>query len=333
MPSTSAKRVSTRAFTLVELLVVIAIIGILVAMLLPAVQAAREAARRMQCTNNLKQLGLGLHNYHDSNGAFPAGVSYLDVEKVPHPSSSTGHGWNRQSWGVAVYPFIEEQAAYDLYDPTLPGVAHTNWCDTANSATRNSAAAIPISTLRCPTDPQQINPRENACGWYCVSNYLAVTGDRGYMHGLPSTHPNFVGPARLPAAFGIGVWRRIGDFRDGTSKTLLLAEYLSGTNEPNEQRGWLWQDEPSCSTIQTANTPNSTVPDRLYTNWCVDLPQQNLPCVEDTNELAAARSQHTGGVNVVLGDGSARFVTDDVALSTWQALGTIQEGDAIGEGF
>ena len=331
MESTSTTRATPRGFTLVELLVVIAIIGILVAMLLPAVQAAREAARRMQCTNNLKQLGLGLHNYHDSNGALPAGVGYLDVEKVPHPSSSTGHGWNRQTWGVAVYPFIEQQAAYDLYDPLLVGISYTNWCNTANSSTPDSPAAIPISILRCPTDPQQVNPRELGCGWFCVSNYMAVTGDRGYMHGLPSTHPNFVGPARLPAAFGIGVWRRIGDFRDGTSKTLLLAEYLSGTNEPNEQRGWFWQDEPSCSSVQTGSTPNSSVPDRLYPGWCIDLPQQNLPCVDDYNEMAAARSQHAGGVNAVFGDGSVHFVTDDITLTAWQALGTIQEGDNVGD--
>jgi prepilin-type N-terminal cleavage/methylation domain-containing protein len=122
------------AFTLVELLVVITIIGILIALLLPAVQAAREAARRMSCSNNLKQLGLALHNYHGADSALPAGVAVFNFGAT----DSTGHGWNRQTWGVAIYPYIEQQALFDRYDPNLGGA---------------STGGIPTTRIRRWQDP------------------------------------------------------------------------------------------------------------------------------------------------------------------------------------
>ena len=322
-------------FTLVELLVVITIIGILIALLLPAVQAAREAARRMQCSSNLKQLGLAMHNYHATNGALPAGTAYL---KLTDPSTQ-GHGWNRQTWAVAIYPFIEQQALFDRYNPNLGGASssYANWAGTANSAPPNGPACQPISLLLCPSDGMAGSSRTHGGGTQtlCLSNYMGFMGDQPYQSGLPASHPNFVAPTAKPAAFGIGVWRRFAEFHDGLSNSLMLGEYLTGVSRPasanDEQRGEVWGDEPGCSQIMTINTPNSSAEDAL--DWCWPDPSANLPCHHAGNEAAAARSRHPGGVNVVMADGAVQFVTDGIALTVWQALGTIDGGETFTNPF
>ena len=320
-----------KGFTLVELLVVIAIIGILIAMLLPAVQAAREAARRLQCASNLKQLALALHTYHDSNGSLPAGAACFDVMN----SDSGGHNWNRQAWTVTVYPFIEQQNLYDKYDPDLVGLSLTNWWGTANTNGSGAPGSQPISTLLCPSDGVGGKTRTYSGGVFCLSNYKAFIGDRPYLYALPPTHPRFPGPVSLEAkkaAFGIGVYRRFADFKDGTSKSLMLGEYLTGLKrEPNtgdkETRGMAWQDEPGGSLVQTMITPNSPEPDFLWPGFCISEPSQNLPCVDDMNEMVGARSRHPGGVMVARGDGSTDFISNDVSLQVWQALGSVDSGD------
>ena len=330
---THARHSTRRAFTLVELLVVIAIIGILIGLLLPAVQAAREAARRSHCSNNLKQLALGMHLYVDAVGVLPMGVNYADLKA----GSATGHGWNRQSWGVAVYPFIEQMALYQRYDPNLKGVSFTNWCGTKNAQGPGAPASVPIATLLCPSDGLGGSTKDfNAygCGVFCTSNYLVFMGDRSYFGGLPTWHPNFVGPPNRRSAFGIGYSVGLREMTDGLSNTMLLGEYLSGLptdEQPQDQRGWLWEDETSANSINTRFTPNTSRPDTIYPGWCFSRPELNLPCVEGTDESAAARSRHPGGVFVALADGSVRFVNDFINFSTWQALGTVGEGDLAGE--
>jgi prepilin-type N-terminal cleavage/methylation domain-containing protein/prepilin-type processing-associated H-X9-DG protein len=307
-------------FTLVELLVVITIIGILIALLLPAVQAAREAARKMQCANNLKQLGLALHSYHSANNTLPAGVALFNFGTA----DATGHGWNRQAWGVTIYPFIEQLALYNLYKPNLPGSSGANWYRNANSNGVGAPASQPIGMLLCPSDGMGGKTKTFSGGIFCTSNYMAFLGDRPYQSVLPRTCSAFVSPAAKKAAFGIGVCRRFADFRDGTSNTLMLGEYLTGLPSPAiDQRGWFWQDEAGCSHIMTMNTPNSPVPDRLWPGWAAHEPSMNLPAAPDYNEVAAARSRHSGGVNVVLADGSTQFISDNIALTVWQALGSI----------
>ncbi|MBN2292521.1 MAG: DUF1559 domain-containing protein, partial [Pirellulales bacterium] len=243
-------------FTLVELLVVIAIIGILIALLLPAVQAAREAARRIQCSSQLKQLALAMHNYHGSHKVLPVGVGYTNVNS--NKGDGFGHYWNRQAWGIAIYPFIEQMSLYERYDPNLVGASYTNWCRTANSDGDNSPAGTPISTLLCPSDGQAGPQRVNSCGTFALSNYMVFLGNKQYYHSLPANHPNFptAEGASLDAAFSIGIARKFGDFTDGTSNSLLMGEYLTGTKAANDQRGWFWQDEASCSHIMTMSTPN-----------------------------------------------------------------------------
>jgi prepilin-type N-terminal cleavage/methylation domain-containing protein len=324
-----------RAFTLVELLVVIAIIGILIALLLPAVQAAREAARRQQCASNLRQLGLALHTYHASNRSLPAGAACFDIMH----SDTSGHGWNRQAWTVTVYPFLEHDDLFDKYDPNLKGSSGTNWWGTWNTSGPGAPGSEPIATLLCPSDGVGGATRTYSGGVFCLSNYKAFIGDRPYMYALPTNHPNFPGSPSLQAkkaAFGIGVYRRFDDFTDGTSSSLMLGEYLTGLKrDPNpgdkETRGMAWQDEPGGSLVQTMMTPNSPEPDYLWPGYCISEPSRNLPCIEDYNEMVGARSRHPGGVMVVRGDGSTSFVSNDVSLATWRAMGSIDSGDVYHE--
>jgi prepilin-type processing-associated H-X9-DG protein len=179
--------------------------------------------------------------------------------------------------------------------------------------------------LLCPSDGQAGSTRVNIFGTYCLSNYVAFLGDRPYLSALPPTHPYFQAPAATKAAFGIGVYRRFAEFHDGMSNSLMLGEYLTGlAKEPYDQRGLFWGDEAGCSHIMTYDTPNAPVDDWL--DWCppsTDQPSMNLPCHPSDNEVAAARSRHPGGVHVAMADGAVQWVSDNIALSVWRALGSI----------
>jgi prepilin-type N-terminal cleavage/methylation domain-containing protein/prepilin-type processing-associated H-X9-DG protein len=336
-------------FTLVELLVVITIIGILIALLLPAVQAAREAARRMQCGNSLKQLGLAMHNYHSINNTLPSASAWLEWSKP-----SVQQFWNRQTWAVAIYPFIEQQALYDLYDPSLVGIGQTNWANTANSrptppsstATKYGAACPAIPTFLCPSDGMAGSTRayniHGIDGTFCLTNYMVFVGDLPFKHTAPPAHPFYSAPRARTAAFSPGVWHCLADIRDGSSNTLMFGEHLTGLKHAPadpvpDQRGWAWQDEPGSSMIMTYRTPNTSEPD--YMDWCKNDPALNLPCYDNaampdgSDEVAAARSRHQGGVNVTLCDGSTQWVSDNIALTVWQALGSIDGEEVIQNPF
>ncbi len=329
----------SRGFTLVELLVVIAIIGILIALLLPAVQAARESARRTTCTNNMKQLGLGLHLYVDAHGRLPAGATNFGInDRPPSNQTTAGHGWNRQTWGVTIYPYIEQQVLYQRYNPNLVGQSQTNWCNNANGKGPGAPASAPIAALLCPSDGMAGSTKTFSCGTYAMSNYMAYIGDFAWYNVITNNlHTNYQGLPNVSkkTAFWLdGVGVRPAEITDGLSNTLFLGEYLTGVTTDEfalDQRGWLWQDEPTCSSIQTRVTPNSSAVDLIWNNWCYSLPNLNLPCSENLDESAAARSRHPGGVNVTLGDGSVRFIQDFVNWSTYQALGTISQGDIPGD--
>ena len=311
-------------FTLVELLVVIAIIGILVALLLPAVQASREAARRIQCLNNLKQLGIGLQNHLSAHGRLPLGA-----ENDP---THVSYGPPRQSWVVPLLPYIEEQSVFDAYDQDLKGRSNTNWCGNANSRGPDAATGQMIMTMLCPADGEGDTIRQGSCGSLAMGNYLAFFGDYAHDHGLDPTSPIHVAPPNKRHAFGINFGAKGKDFVDGTSKTLALGEYLRGlAGHQNDWRGVFYQDEGTGSQVYTQFTPNSSNPDVIWPGYCVHRPDLNLPCTEDFNETCTARSWHPGGVNVALCDGAVRFVGDEIDLAIWRALGTLEEGDVVGD--
>ncbi len=306
-------------FTLVELLVVIAIIGVLVALLLPAVQAAREAARRTQCTNNLKQLGLALHNYHDTHRVFPLGVLQSNL--------GSEFAYPRLTWAIHLYPYLEQQPTYDRFDfECRPGHDRIMDC-TQNAATRDAPAAHVVSAMLCPSDARGATVQSSGNGFHARGNYSAFFGNlnKGATRQMSAGHE--------PAAFG---YRPVSfaSILDGTSNTLAFGEMLREAREDGPFRGCYWRDFPGAAWIFTLNTPNSPVPDNLRATQCpaaANQPELNLPCVpvNGNNESAASRSRHPGGVQVALCDGSVRFVTETIGLDVWRAMGSIEGGESV----
>ncbi len=319
--SKSANPKWRHGFTLVELLVVITIIGILISLLLPAVQAAREAARRMQCANNLKQLGLAIHNYHASHGCFPPGC-------VQATAPGKKNGWNRDgipdfstnfTWPTMILPFIEQQNLYDMYDFKLSP------CDPINAIAKSQ----PVMTYVCPDDELQINePRPGQKGggtsgvqsWQWMSrlrlNYAANYGNTGY------AQVDLGGVTFLGGFFTNGRGYEAASIRDGLSNTAAFSETLS-------IHGPEYGGPPGDGMIAEGGqafegylTPNSSSPD-VVCNTCIEDRVISVPCVvnmDDYQQTIASRSAHPGGVNSTLGDGSVRFVSNFVDVLTWRAI-------------
>lgn len=307
-----------RGFTLIELLVVIAIIAVLIALLLPAVQQAREAARRSQCKNNLKQLGLALHNYHDTYGRFP-----------PGSISRTTTVFGGPEWPYFIHfllPYLDQTPMYNELATNWgrPGP----WLDAAQWPT---TVRVGISALQCPSDGKggAIKLAGTAVA-LPSSNYL------GFFSGL-NDGQTAADAGLTRTAFAMNRGASMRDLTDGSSNTMLMAEYLTGTTV--DWRGWMYTNRAGAQFMHATNGPNSTIGDNLlaYAYACtpeVSLPAQNLPCTPDgntNNNFATSRSRHVGGVHVLLGDGAVRFVSNNINLTTWQNLAWIADGSVIGE--
>jgi prepilin-type N-terminal cleavage/methylation domain-containing protein len=296
-------------FTLVELLVVIAIIGILIALLLPAVQAAREAARRSQCLANVRQIALGMLTYDDTHRVLPVGAY--------------GCCWG--TWLVAVLPYVEQDDLARRYHyehkygagATPPETDDCRYGNTLNLPV--TSQRIPVYT--CPADSPHAT-------WEITKhNYVGNYGNTMYyVETAPFYGVTYGGaPFRYTAPGEKGV--TLSEIRDGLSNTLLLSETVQGLEA--DLRGFAWWGDGSHFT--TFATPNSSIPDRIYDpSLCrADLMPQH-PCAVSTSTdpiRHAARSYHTGGVNSALLDASARFFSNDVNLDAWRALGTARGGE------
>ncbi|MGE3820055.1 MAG: DUF1559 domain-containing protein [Isosphaeraceae bacterium] len=336
-------RRSRHAFTLIELLVVIAIIAVLIALLLPAVQAAREAARRAQCVNNLKQLGLAVHNYHDVNNSLPLGRVY-----GPRPGRAATDfptifaGAQNTTWFILMLPQFEQSALYNAFNFDLGAegpVSPLPFGFFANS----TVSATKISVFQCPSDREnkfQINP---GYAGGVLSSVILTKGNYAVSWGNTNWGQSFstgLASQYLPSAFG---HRSISlnAITDGTSNTVFVGEVLQGAI--GDVRGVMWSSVSGGASFMTRYTPNGLrdfLNLRHGADWmpnapglfCVSEPVQQLPCTSgagDSDAFAGSRSRHPGGVNVALGDGSVRFIKNTINHTVWIGLNTISSGEVI----
>lgn len=301
---------SQRGFTLIELLVVIAIIAVLIALLLPAVQQAREAARRSQCKNNLKQIGLAFHNYHDTHRVFPPG--YIQLKSTLK---------NEATWVVWLYPFMDQANLYNVAQFTGATFGQTQ--PTGANSQNFPVTSTPLTVMRCPSDTDA----DLAFGYLAKGNYGASNGvgpmlaSDGQLASPPATGP--IG------AFTDNISKSLRDFTDGSSNTILASELLKVNG--NELRSVMHYPEGPFVTFNS--TPNSSAIDQTR----CPTPTVNPPCAAgfssyaDKKLIHAARSKHTGGVHILLGDGAVRFASDNINLQLWQYLSIPNDGVAIGE--
>lgn len=321
-----------RGFTLVELLVVIAIIGVLVALLLPAVQAAREAARRSQCVNNSKQISLALQNYHSAHGELPMG--YGPMAEGGYGKNADGAEW---SWAARLFGYLEQAALSEAIDWNVnPGLV-----DVVPAVREIRTAKIP--GLHCPSDDSaNVNWNE---GKVCYAGgdaegfgRTSYAGNFGSCRDTPSPLA-LAAPARssyleanrderipYPRIDGVFSYNHGDDFAqitDGTSNTLLTAEMIIGG--PCSIRGAIAYDEGPV--FMQFYLPNDPTPDVV--RWCDDkdlASDSAAPCVATAPGLNmvlhSARSYHVGGVVASRCDGSANMITNDIDLRVWRSLGT-----------
>ena len=325
-------------FTLVELLVVIAIIGVLVALLLPAVQAAREAARRAQCTNKLKQIGLALQNYHSRDGAFPPGIK-VDT------AFAIGYEWTY--FLHYLLPELEEVAYYEALDGPRFNIQNP-W--TSPATWPLTVEGKGLKNLICPSDDLGGEITSYPPGRSDIpvpkSNYLGIfTNTRDGLSFLSAEMFARLPPSmqnkleRRYAVFGLGKGTAIKDITDGTSNTIAVAEYLKG-KDATSSRGVFYTNRAGCQTLHVTNPPNSSIPDTLapWRDFCPadgsrNLPELNLPCVTGAADalfdFASPRSRHPGGVNALHCDSSVKFYPDEIDCATWRSLGWMtDEGTA-----
>ncbi|QVL30533.1 DUF1559 domain-containing protein [Telmatocola sphagniphila] len=326
-----------RAFTLIELLVVIAIIAILIGLLLPAVQKVREAAARMACSNNLKQLGLAALNYESSYGLLPASFT---VDATPGLSAypAVVHGW-----GIYFLPYIEQGNIYSQYNFKQPFV------DTHFS---NNVAVISnyIKIMNCPSTPRMGTTFSDTYAGFpfsaSVADYAPDDGINGGSSltnfGYPSTatlqvgsamRPNIKGPAAILAAFGVvqSTQNTMLAVTDGTSNTILLSEdagrpthYVNGQLIPNStSNGFGWGD------LQSEYGLDGTNPVMGSNGYWQDI--QPGSCVINCSNDNETYSFHTGGANHVMSDGSVQFIKQSIAPRVYAALVTAAGGGLIPE--
>lgn len=322
-----------RGFTLIELLVVIAIIAILIALLLPAVQQAREAARRTQCKNNLKQIGLALHNYHDVYNVFPPG-------RTRNTYSGIRSAWytGNIAWLPRLLPQIEQAAIFNSINWNMgQGTSRTDGHGGVNGANPTGARRQIVPAFRCPSDPGngqvpwttpagvRVVGRTTNSG-YAPNNYMACVGYTTRLNANP------------PGLFGQNTRKRMRDLVDGTSNTLAVSEAVIGfyklaVNDSGNRTLCNAGSKDTSTTRQTGNSWfYSYFPQSAFFNTFVTPNSREYNCGVNSDRVNnAARSMHVGGVQVLLCDGSARFVSENVDAGTWRYLGDTGDGQTLGE--
>lgn len=307
-----------RGFTLIELLVVIAIIAVLIALLLPAVQQAREAARRSQCKNNFKQIGVALHNYHDNFKTFQPGL-YNNINQWSTLAAS-----ERIGWFAALLPYIDQGPMYNKWQAEY--AAGTNGLSFSLRTT-----VVPV--MMCPSDPNA--GKMSGWGNGFAGNVVLSGGARAW--GAQNTATDSAGgtPTGL---FYTNSSVSIRDITDGTSNTIMSSEInlvpdggttVAGCSDNKDPRGLMWNNVHMGTLIVTLRPPNSPVAD-VVGYGCQTTTEAPCTCGL-SNGVVVPRSRHVGGVHVGLADGSTRFVSSNVDTTLFQALGTKAGGEVVGD--
>ncbi len=333
---------SRRAFTLIELLVVIAIIGILIALLLPAVQQIRAAAASLQCKNNLKQIGLALHSYHDSNNQFPSGYVDFNTNPTSTPDNDLGPGWG---WAAFLLPYVEQGTVYN----------QINFSQGVGIGSNVAVCQLSLKVFQCPSDPNQqafpvydsnfTNPIATVAhsnyvgcnGWEeCFSNAGGAgtgTGDAG-ADGLSGG-----GGRSGNGLFYRNSHNRFADVTDGLSSTIFVGE-RSGNHSPSTWTGAVTGGRCPAWMANQPPTPYTLPPSPAYDNADFDealvlshgnathVPSADFPIFDPDTFY----SMHTGNAaNFLFGDGSVHYLTSGIDPYTYQHLCTIAGGEVLGD--
>jgi prepilin-type N-terminal cleavage/methylation domain-containing protein/prepilin-type processing-associated H-X9-DG protein len=347
-----------RGFTLIELLVVIAIIAVLIALLLPAVQQAREAARRTQCKNNLKQLGLACHNYHDVAQQFPENLDGRAYGSIQPAANQIGNGWQNQPWTfgwiIMALPYTDQANLYNQFNfsDQSSTCGFGGWGSTHNS----QFAAKKIPALMCPSNPQPdlVNCGVGtAFGGTPCTNPVGRTdyvGNMGFIYSdwrnnpfvpVPqngNTGTEVVGAAmwapgydnaylnNMDGCFGLVGTAKIRDITDGTSNTMLIFE------DQHFAKGPRFPSTPTDDSAWASSMAIASAAELVNQNYSFDASGNLLPSPNFGTEKAhGISSTHTGGAHILMCDGSVRFLNQNIGATVLQAIATRAGGETVGD--
>jgi prepilin-type N-terminal cleavage/methylation domain-containing protein/prepilin-type processing-associated H-X9-DG protein len=331
-------------FTLIELLVVIAIIAVLIALLLPAVQQAREAARRSTCKNNLKQLGLAMHNYHSTAKQFPLGTTQIQGVGG-RPTWSAG---SKGSYLVHLLPYLDQAPMYNKLDfavtgtpwqcpsPGVPGQCSFEAQGDVSGLYRHKT----IPTLICPSDTSPIRDGHSNKSNYALSmGNQAMPSRGGWCNLFPgnnfstgaSGHGNSNAPGSISGIISrVGWGAKIRDITDGTSNTIAAGEIRPQCGD-HLRNGWFHFNSLWVATTAPINYPIACVREDPLNGVAWNAIPQSCNHWQNWQTSQGFKSRHTGGSHFLLCDGSVRFISENINYQTYQRLGDRRDGEVVGD--